>query len=171
MLDAVVAISSNLDLDTVLRRIVEAAMDLTGARYGALGVREGDRLGRFVPVGMDDAQVEAIDHWPEGHGLLGEVIRHPHSLRVEQIEGYPPRRATPPGTRPCTRSWGAHPGPRLHLRQPLPHGQARRCAVHEGRRGGRDGTGRGSGRRRGQRPPLRGRSTCRGARGPRAHRA
>ena len=60
VLDAVVAITSNLDLDTVLRRIVEAAMDLTGARYGALGVRDGDRLGRFVPVGMEDSEVEAI---------------------------------------------------------------------------------------------------------------
>ncbi|KRC32902.1 MULTISPECIES: GAF domain-containing sensor histidine kinase [Oerskovia] len=100
VLDAVVAITSNLDLDTVLRRIVEAAMDLTGARYGALGVRDGDRLGRFVPVGMEDSEVEAISHWPHGHGLLGEVIRHPHPLRVDKIEGYPAASGYPAGHPP-----------------------------------------------------------------------
>ncbi|MHA7134376.1 GAF domain-containing sensor histidine kinase [Oerskovia turbata] len=100
VLDAVVAITSNLDLDTVLRRIVEAAMDLTGARYGALGVRDGERLGRFVPVGMEDHQVDAIDHWPHGHGLLGEVIRNPHPLRVDKIEGYPAASGYPAGHPP-----------------------------------------------------------------------
>jgi signal transduction histidine kinase len=100
VLDAVVAITSNLDLDTVLRRIVEAAMDLTGARYGALGVRDGERLGRFVPVGMEDSEVEAISHWPHGHGLLGEVIRNPHPLRVEKIEGYPAASGYPAGHPP-----------------------------------------------------------------------
>ncbi|MFD6091155.1 GAF domain-containing sensor histidine kinase [Oerskovia sp. NPDC060338] len=100
VLDAVVAITSNLDLDTVLRRIVEAAMDLTGARYGALGVRDGERLGRFVPVGMEDSEVEAISHWPHGHGLLGEVIRHPHPLRVDKIEGYPAASGYPAGHPP-----------------------------------------------------------------------
>ncbi|MBE7700559.1 GAF domain-containing protein [Oerskovia sp. Sa1BUA8] len=100
VLDAVVAITSNLDLDTVLRRIVEAAMDLTGAKYGALGVRDGERLGRFVPVGMEDSEVEAIDHWPHGHGLLGEVIRNPHPLRVDKIEGYPAASGYPAGHPP-----------------------------------------------------------------------
>lgn len=100
VLDAVVAITSNLDLDTVLRRIVEAAMELTGARYGALGVRDGDRLGRFVPVGMDDSEIESISHWPRGHGLLGEVIRHPQPLRVDKIEDSPAASGYPAGHPP-----------------------------------------------------------------------
>ncbi|WP_265522273.1 GAF domain-containing sensor histidine kinase [Oerskovia flava] len=85
VLDAVVAVSSDLDLDTVLERIVDSAMDLTGARYGALGVTDGPRLVRFVPRGLDDDEVAAIEHWPRGEGLLGELIHAPHPLRVDEI--------------------------------------------------------------------------------------
>lgn len=102
VLDAVVAVTSDLDLDAVLRRIVASAMDLTGARYGALGVREGDRLGKFVPLGIDPRVSASIEHWPTGHGLLGELIRNPHPIRVPDIgsdhratgfpAGHPPMR-------------------------------------------------------------------------------
>lgn len=88
LLDAVVAVTSDLDLDQVLRRIVQATMDLTGARYGALGVLDPsgrERLARFVPLGLTDDEVAAIDHWPHGEGLLGELIDHPEPIRVAEI--------------------------------------------------------------------------------------
>lgn len=103
VLDAVVAVTSDLDLPQVLRRIVEAAMDLTGARYGALGVLDAsgrERLAQFIPLGLSDDEVAAIDHWPHGEGLLGELIDHPEPIRVPEIaddvrsagfpEGHPP---------------------------------------------------------------------------------
>ncbi|OLT55081.1 GAF domain-containing sensor histidine kinase [Cellulosimicrobium sp. CUA-896] len=103
VLDAVVAVTSDLDLDQVLRRIVQAAMDLTGARYGALGVLDAsgrERLTQFIPLGLTDDEVAAIDHWPHGEGLLGELIDRPEAIRVPEIaddvrsagfpEGHPP---------------------------------------------------------------------------------
>jgi signal transduction histidine kinase len=103
VLDAVVAVTSDLDLPQVLRRIVEAAMELTGARYGALGVLDAsgrERLAQFIPLGLSDDEVAAIDHWPHGEGLLGELIDNPEPIRVPEIgddvrsagfpEGHPP---------------------------------------------------------------------------------
>jgi len=103
VLDAVVAVTSDLDLPLVLRRIVEAAMELTGARYGALGVLDAsgrERLAQFIPLGLSDDEVAAIDHWPHGEGLLGELIDHPAPIRVPEIaddvrsagfpDGHPP---------------------------------------------------------------------------------
>ena len=103
VLDAVVAVTSDLDLPQVLRRIVDAAMELTGARYGALGVLDAsgrERLAQFIPLGLSDDEVAAIDHWPHGEGLLGELIDHPEPIRVPEIaddvrsagfpEGHPP---------------------------------------------------------------------------------
>lgn len=67
LLEAVVAVGSNLNLEVVLRQIVEAAVTLVDARYGALGViGEGGRLAEFVPVGLDEEQIAKIHHWPEG---------------------------------------------------------------------------------------------------------
>ncbi len=97
VLDAVVAITSDLDLESVLRQIVTSAMDLTGARYGALGVLDGDRLGRFIPLGLDDAQISAIPHWPHGDGLLGEIIRSPHPVRVANVDADPRSAGYPAG--------------------------------------------------------------------------
>jgi len=103
VLDAVVAVTSDLDLPQVLRRIVDAAMELTGARYGALGVLDAsgrERLAQFIPLGLSDDEVAAIDHWPHGEGLLGELIDHPAPIRVPEIaddvrsagfpDGHPP---------------------------------------------------------------------------------
>jgi two-component system, NarL family, sensor histidine kinase DevS len=86
LLDAVVAVAGNLNLEIMLRRVVEAAVSLAGAKYGALGViGEGGRLVEFIPVGLDEAQIAAIHHWPEGRGLLGELIAHPEPLRLKRI--------------------------------------------------------------------------------------
>jgi GAF domain-containing protein len=91
LLEAVVSIGSELDLATVLRRIVEAATTLVDARYGALGVigEEGERLVRFVTTGVSDEEIESIGHWPHGEGILGLLIREPRALRLPDLTGHP----------------------------------------------------------------------------------
>ncbi len=86
LLQAVVAIGSGLDLEAALTRVVQAAATLVDARYGALGVLGSkDRLARFITVGLDLDQIAAIGPYPEGHGLLGELIRHPVPLRLDDL--------------------------------------------------------------------------------------
>ncbi|MFA1547904.1 GAF domain-containing sensor histidine kinase [Actinomadura chokoriensis] len=91
LLEAVVSIGSELDLESVLRRITEAATTLVDARYGALGVisAEGERLVQFVTVGVSDEEIEAIGHWPHGHGILGLLIREPRPLRLPDLGEHP----------------------------------------------------------------------------------
>jgi signal transduction histidine kinase len=101
LLDAVVAVGTNLDLETVLKQIVEAAITLVRARYGALGIiGEGGRLAEFVPVGLAGDEIEAIHHWPEGRGLLGALITDPRPLRLPDISGSPKSSGFPPGHPP-----------------------------------------------------------------------
>jgi len=89
LLEAVVAVGSSLELETLLRSIVETAVSLVDARYGAMGViGEGDRLAEFIPVGLTNDQIEAIHHWPEGKGLLGLLISDPPSLRLADISAH-----------------------------------------------------------------------------------
>lgn len=97
LLEAVISVGTELDLSSALRRIVEAATVLVDARYGALGViGEDGLLSEFVPVGVSDEQWAAIGDLPSGHGLLGEVIRHPEPLRLAELSehrssyGFPP---------------------------------------------------------------------------------
>jgi signal transduction histidine kinase len=90
LLEAVVGIGSGLDLEQALTRIVQAAATLVDAQYGALGVLGGgDRLSRFITVGLSREQIAAIGHYPEGHGLLGELIRDPVPLRSEDLSTHP----------------------------------------------------------------------------------
>jgi signal transduction histidine kinase len=105
LLEAVVAVGGNLDLEIVLRKIIETAVPLVQARYGALGVIGDDgRLTEFIPVGLDEAQIAAIDHWPEGHGLLGTLIRDPRPLRMPDLSAHPESYGFPPG-HPAMRSF------------------------------------------------------------------
>ncbi|MCL2734797.1 MAG: GAF domain-containing protein, partial [Actinomycetia bacterium] len=96
LLEAVLSVGRELDLPHVLRRIVESAVVLVDAEYGALGVVEGDRLAEFLTVGVTEDEVAAIGHLPSGHGILGELIRHPEPLRLTEIAdhaasyGFPP---------------------------------------------------------------------------------
>ncbi|MBG6237844.1 signal transduction histidine kinase [Mycetocola sp. CAN_C7] len=79
-------ISSQLDLSVVLRRIVETAIELVEARYGALGVIAPDgTLEQFIHVGMDVDLVTRIGHLPEGHGLLGALILDPQAIRLPHL--------------------------------------------------------------------------------------
>ncbi len=86
LLEAVVAISSGLELGAMLRRIVEAAVELADAEYGALGVIGADQqLTEFIPVGLTGSEIRRIHHWPEGRGLLGLLIKEPRPLRLADI--------------------------------------------------------------------------------------
>ncbi len=108
LLEAVVGIGSEVELELVLRRIVEAAVQLVDARYGALGViGENGQLSEFVPVGLDDKQIAAIDHWPEGKGLLGELITRPRPLRAPDISAHQKSSGFPAGHPPMRTFLGA----------------------------------------------------------------
>ncbi|MFC8448657.1 GAF domain-containing protein [Kitasatospora sp. NPDC057223] len=90
LLEAVLAVGRDLDLGQVLQHIVEAAVTLVDAEYGALGViGEDQRLSQFIPVGLDREQIERIGPLPQGHGLLGELISHPAPLRLAEISDHP----------------------------------------------------------------------------------
>jgi signal transduction histidine kinase len=102
LLEAVVAIGSGLDLESTLRRIVETAVWLVDATYGALGVigRESRRLGEFIPVGLSRDEIERIDHWPEGRGLLGMLIDDPRPVRLADIAAHQESSGFPAGHPP-----------------------------------------------------------------------
>ncbi|MFD4943610.1 GAF domain-containing protein [Streptomyces sp. NPDC058239] len=101
LLDAVMSVGRELDLPQVLRRIVESAVVVVDAEYGALGVvGEGTRLTQFLPVGVTGEQREAIGPLPEGHGILGELIRHPEPLRLVELSEHPSSYGFPPNHPP-----------------------------------------------------------------------
>ncbi len=102
LLDTGIAISSELSLDGVLERIVEAAAALTGARYAALGVidRTGTALERFVTTGIDDATRAEIGDLPRGRGILGVLIRDAKPLRLHTLQDDPRSVGFPPGHPP-----------------------------------------------------------------------
>ena len=90
LLDAVMAISSDLDLHNVLSRIVEAATTLTDARYGALGVVGPEsHLVEFVTTGLSDEQRHRIGDLPHGRGILGLLITDPRPIRLEELAEHP----------------------------------------------------------------------------------
>jgi signal transduction histidine kinase len=87
LLDASMAIASDLSLDSLLRRLIETAAELTGARYAALGVidRGGTHLERFVTTGIDDDTHRAIGDLPRGRGILGVLIKEARPLRLHEL--------------------------------------------------------------------------------------
>lgn len=90
LLRVTVGLASDLDLDATLRRIVTAAMELTGAGYGALGVlgTEGT-LVSFLHSGIDDATVAQIGQLPVGKGVLGVLLDEPRPLRLDELSAHP----------------------------------------------------------------------------------
>ncbi|MER5304998.1 GAF domain-containing protein [Streptomyces lasiicapitis] len=90
LLEAVLSVGRELDLAQVLRRIVETAVALVDAEYGALGViGEGRMLDEFLPVGISEELRAEIGDLPSGHGLLGELIRNPQPLRLAELSEHP----------------------------------------------------------------------------------
>ena len=101
LLDAIISVGSDLSLPIVLRRIVESACELVGARYGALGVIGDDRrLSEFLTVGIDRETYAAIGHLPEGHGILGLLIVDPKPLRLRDLTTHPQSFGFPPNHPP-----------------------------------------------------------------------
>lgn len=85
--EATLAIAELADLSSVLQRIVDAAQELVGADYVALGVpnKEG-YLDAFVHAGMDDETIQQIPHYPHGMGLLGAIIHEEKTIRIDSIQ-------------------------------------------------------------------------------------
>ncbi|MFD9822949.1 sensor histidine kinase [Streptomyces violascens] len=97
LLEAVLSVGRELDLPQVLRRVVETAVVLVDAEYGALGViGQGNKLTQFLPVGIADELRAQIGDLPSGHGLLGELIRHPEALRLAELSEHPASSGFPP---------------------------------------------------------------------------
>ncbi|HEY7561789.1 MAG TPA: GAF domain-containing protein, partial [Gaiellaceae bacterium] len=98
LVEAGIALSSELSLDALLQRLVETAASLTGARYAALGVIDtsGQFLERFITTGIDEETHAAIGDLPRGRGILGVLIRDSHPLRLHDLGqdsrsvGFPP---------------------------------------------------------------------------------
>lgn len=98
LLDAVVAVSADLDTRTVLHGVVEAAADLVAARYGALGVLdESGKVIDLITVGIDDPHLCAAMGMPQGHGLLHTMVDDRESLRVADVAAHPDSAGFPPG--------------------------------------------------------------------------
>ncbi|WP_406331872.1 PP2C family protein-serine/threonine phosphatase [Streptomyces sp. NBC_00203] len=101
LLDAVVAISREVELPAVLHRIVTTAMELVGSRYGALAVlsESGEQLEQFIAVGLSEQERADLAETglPRGRGVLGHLIRHPEPLRVDSISTHPSSVGFPPG--------------------------------------------------------------------------
>ena len=90
LLEAGLALASELSLPIVLQRIVDVAAEVTDARYGALGViGDGDRIVEFVTTGLSAGQRQAIGDLPTGRGVLGLLIREPHPVRIRNIGDHP----------------------------------------------------------------------------------
>jgi signal transduction histidine kinase len=91
LVDAMLLIEADLDLPTTLQHIVEQAVRLVDARYGALGVLnvEGTGLDEFITVGIGHADRTAIGSLPSGKGILGHLIRHPEPIRLADLRHHP----------------------------------------------------------------------------------
>ena len=102
LVDAILAIASDLSLPAMLRQIVESAVTLVGADYGALGVLDepGSGLAEFVHVGLPAGQVDEIGHLPAGLGILGVLIVEPKPLRLSDLRTHPDSYGFPPGHPP-----------------------------------------------------------------------
>lgn len=125
-------ISREQDLSDVLELIVRTAMDLVGARYGALGVLDeaGERLREFIPIGLSEAEVQALSgvELPSGRGLLGLLITHPEPVRVKDIAAHPASVGFPEGHPPMSSMVGAAVSIRGRV-----YGNLYLCERHDGR--------------------------------------
>src|SRR4051794_3397708 len=93
---------SELDLEVVLRRVLEVAQELTDARYAALGVLDADKreLERFITAGASEAMRQEVGDLPRGRGVLGVLIREPQSLRLTDVSAHPRSYGFPAGHPP-----------------------------------------------------------------------
>jgi GAF domain-containing protein len=87
LVEAGIALTSELSLEALLQKLIELAASLTGARYAALGVLDpsGSHLERFLTAGIDDETRARIGDLPSGRGILGVLIRDAHALRLHEL--------------------------------------------------------------------------------------
>jgi PAS domain S-box-containing protein len=98
LLREAVHLSGVTDLQEVLVQVLKAARRMVGAHYAALGVvKKRTKLDQFIPEGMTEEEIAAIDHWPEGRGLLGATIKEGQVIRVPSISEDPRSVGFPPG--------------------------------------------------------------------------
>ena len=111
LVEAGIALTSELSLDAVLRRLTELAAELTGARYAALGVidQTGAALEGFYTHGVGPEVHEAIGRQPRGRGILGVLMHEPKPLRLHDLRADPRSVGFPPG----------HPEMRAFLGMPI----------------------------------------------------
>jgi signal transduction histidine kinase len=101
LLDAMLVVTSGLELDATLRTIVHTAIELVDARYGALGVRGHEHeLVEFIYEGIDEEMRKHIGHLPEGRGVLGVLIDDPKPIRLDNISHHPSSVGFPPNHPP-----------------------------------------------------------------------
>ena len=108
LVEAGIALSSELSLDAVLQRILDAAAELTDARYAALGVIDpsGTGLERFLVTGFDEETQRAIGELPRGRGILGTLIRDAKPLRLARLSEHPDSSGFPANHPPMTTFLG-----------------------------------------------------------------
>lgn len=108
VLEVACGLLSELDVDGVLERVLEAARQLTGARYAALGVLDRSRheLERFITSGLDEQARRQIGPLPRGRGVLGELIACPRPLRLADVGTHPHSYGFPAGHPPMTTFLG-----------------------------------------------------------------
>jgi signal transduction histidine kinase len=105
LFSAVVAVAAGLELHSTLRRIVSAAVDLSNATYGALGViDDAGNVTEFIHVGMAAEVVDEIGALPEGRGVLGLLVQHPLPMRIDDLTAHPSS-AGFPANHPVMRSF------------------------------------------------------------------
>jgi signal transduction histidine kinase len=109
LIEAGMELASERSLDAVLQRIIELAVDLTDARYGALGVLtpDGRSIDDFITVGITPEERAALGDPPSGHGLLGALIHEARTLRIPDIAADPRSVGFPPNHPPMTSLLGA----------------------------------------------------------------
>ena len=99
---------AELELESLLRLVLDTARELTGARYVALGILDEakEELERFLFVGIEEETRRRIGPLPRGRGVLGELIRHPQPLRLADVTKHEHSYGFPPGHPPMTTFLG-----------------------------------------------------------------
>jgi len=104
--DAVLAVAAHLSVDEVLQRLVDAAPELVGARYAALGIPDGEGgFRRFLVSGMRDELIASLGPLPRTHGMLGAMLEQRSSYRTDDIHDDPRFRGWWPRHHPDMRSF------------------------------------------------------------------
>src|ERR1700751_3629420 len=84
--DAVLAVASQLSVEEVLQRLVDRAGELVGARYAALGIRDGKGgFSQFLVAGMSDELIAAMGPLPRTHGMLALMLESPEPFLTTDI--------------------------------------------------------------------------------------